>query len=255
MRLTISSFTLLFGSAFSIGPVVAQSILPFDGPYVGIFGGRSLTSAKENALYFTNSEFSGFTNDSIDSRAKGTVGGISYGYNYRNSGRSSLIWGIDLSVNLPSESSKGAAITASDQWKPVQSSTKIQSLFTLKPKIGLMLGQQTMVYGMAGLAYAKVSRTLTQESLPDSTASSALLLDNSSASTTANHWGYVLGMGFERMITENVSLKLELSRVDLGSTEFVHRNTTPIPGNPPNTITQQLKIINTATCLGLNYRF
>jgi opacity protein-like surface antigen len=233
----------------------AQSMFAFDGPYVGLFGGQSETSVKENTLNYANANSGGFTNDSMNSQGKGTVAGISYGYNHRNSGTSTLVWGIDLSAHFNTESSQGMAINASDDWKPVQSSTKIKSLVTLKPKIGAMLGQQTMVYGIAGLAYAKVSRTLTQQSLPDSTASFALFPDNTSATTTANHWGYILGMGIERMITQNVSLKLEVSRIDLGSTNFTHRNTTPIPGNSSNTITQQLKITNTATNLGLNYRF
>jgi len=255
MRLFKFTRSAIFTSIASITSTLAcaQSNLSFDGPYVGAFVGSSHTSIKEQDMSWSNSATNGTATENSNVNAKGSVTGITYGYVSRLSSTARWISGIELSASFPQESIIGYAISpASVELNPIQSNTQIKSLFTIKPKMGYLVNQETMLYGTAGLAIAQVNRTLTQ--LPGE-ASGTLLSMNSQTSKTENRLGYVLGMGIERVITENISLKFEFNYVDFGTQDFIHDKTIPVEGNPANRISQSLKMTNTSTSLGLNYRF
>ncbi len=102
---------------------------------------------------------------------------------------------------------------------------------------------------MAGIATGRVSRTIT--GLPGTTGD--IFLDPGvSDSSSKRMTGYAVGLGVERMIADRFSLTLEFNYIDFGSRDFTYGGTT---FGIPSTMVQSVKVTNSATTLGLIYRF
>lgn len=243
------TFTLLFSSQCCF----AQSKTAFDGFYSGVSLGYNQTSVSEGSptLYYTldNTNYPGnyIAGNGQSSQSSGLIGGINFGYDHR---LDSFVTGIEFSASLPGGTANGLAakddLFTPTSNKPISSTTKIQSLYTLKPKLGFVLDKDTMIYGLVGVAMGSIKRTITDVGYYWFTPSSKTVSSN------VNQFGYVLGAGVETMLSEQISFKLEFNYVDLGNPSFSY---TSRYGGAPVPVTQSIKINNIATTAGLSYRF
>lgn len=256
MKLIAKAVLPLFLSAMT-GYSYGQNKPAFDGPYAGISLGYNQTSVSEGNVSWVGRSLPGVYTGSNgpNSKSGGFIGGLNFGYDHRIK---NLVVGAELAGSLPGGTANGYAamddITpgSSQTNVPLASNTKLQSLFTFKPKLGYVFDDnKTMVYGMAGVAMGSIKRTITDNSAG---ANAGWWLDTGySASNTKIQFGYVLGAGVERMITEALSLKLEFNYVDLGNPSFTY-SAGPLGDGAP-TMNQNVKITNVATTLGLSYKF
>ena len=231
----------------------SQTKVAFNGFYTGLSLGYNQTSVNEGNVSWVSPAFPGqiFTGgNGQNSKSGGFIGGLNFGYDHRIG---NYVIGGEISGSLPGGTANGYAAT--DDITPccfipnatMSSSTKLQSLFVIKPKLGFVIDNKTMVYGMAGLAMGSIKRTLTDGPLGN------WLNPGDSSSNTKNQFGYTIGLGAERMITEKLSMKLEFNYVDLGNPNFTHLGNWG--GVNPVTMTQNVKLTNMATTLGLSYKF
>lgn len=239
----------------AVGLAISASALAqgdsFEGPYAGLAIGYSETSVKEGPVLWSQVgqiDFVGTGGE--NSRATGAIGGIRLGYDWRFD---RFTFGVDVSGHWPEGSADGIVLqfdeTIPGPADPVASSTRLKSIIAIKPKLGLALDDQTRIYGMAGIALGEVSRTIT--GLPGTTGD--VFLDAGvSDSSSERMTGYTVGLGVERMISGRFSLILEFNYVDLGSKDFSYGGTT---FGTPSTMVQSVKVTNSATTLGLIYRF
>ena len=254
-RFLIGSFLCIF----SIGLAVAQSSVPFYGPYIGISVGYSNTGVGENSINWTDNANSGTTTGGSNSSANGVIATINYGFNWRSQNLhwQNFVFGAEMTGSLPTGTSNSTAADhtliggSTFDLDRISSQTKIQGLATAKPKFGFVMNQKTMIYVMGGLAWGQTNRTLTQES----TGNSVLFKPNSSITSSKGQFGYTAGLGIERMIDENLSLKLEFNYIDLGNVSFSYSGVIPAPGSTSASIIQSSKITNSAATIGINYRF
>jgi opacity protein-like surface antigen len=131
----------------------------------------------------------------------------------------------------------------------VASSTKLKSIIAIKPKLGLVLDDQTRIYAMAGFATARVSRTVTGLS---GTTGDVFLDPGITGSDSKRMTGYTAGVGAERVITSGFSLTLELNYFDFGHEDFTYGGTT---FGTASTMVQSVKVTYSAATLGVVYRF
>jgi len=237
------------GNAFAADAKVA-----FDGAYGGLSLGYNQTSVSEGSanLYYDSATgalpglFTAANGQS--SKSNGIVGVLNFGYDHRIN---DFVIGAEFSGSLPSGTASGYAgrddITDAALNQPISSTTKIQSIYAFKPKLGFVFNNNFMVYGMAGVALGSIKRTI-------SDGSGGYWLDSSnSISSTKNQFGYTLGAGVEKVIGEQLSVKFEFNYVDLGNPSYTYSggtyNGAPVP------ITQTIKVTNMATTIGLSYKF
>ena len=244
---------------------LAQSKLAFDGPYVGISLGYNQTSVGEGvaSAYYPPTNPSAaipgtyFMSNGSNSNSSGMTEGLNFGYDHRIG---DFVIGGEIGASLLQGTANGYAGSGgygegyTFPNAPVASTTQLKSLYVAKPKVGYafnFLEKQTMVYAMGGLALGVVTRTLTDKSATTNTAPEWYTTNPSS--TTQNSYGYTAGAGFEMMLVENLSIKFEFNYVNLGNINFTYNNGSYL-GVSANT-TQSVKITNTATTLGLSYKF
>jgi outer membrane immunogenic protein len=231
-------------------PAIAQSN-SFEGPYIGLAIGYGESSVKEGPAFWSQVgqiDFVGTGGE--NSKATGAIGGVRLGYDWRFD---RFTFGVDVSGNWLDGSANGIVLqfdeTIVGPSDRVASSTRLKSIIAIKPKLGLVLDDQTRIYGMAGIATARVSRTIT--GLPGTTGD-VFLDPGVSDSNSQRMTGYAVGLGVERMIARRFSLTLEFNYIDFGSADFTYGGTT---FGIPSTMVQSVKATNSATTLGLVYRF
>lgn len=229
----------------------AQNLTAFDGPYIGIAAGWNKTSVSEGDVNWsapspaTPATASGGQNSS----ASGGIVGINYGFNYR---MKNLVLGGELSASMLSGTANGYAATTQvgGGATSISSSTQIKSLFAAKPKVGYVLeDNKTMLYGMAGVVVGEINRSITQGDGVE-----FLNTGTTVSSTKSNQFGYTLGAGIERMISEQLSIKFELNYVNLGNANFTYSGPA-LNSSTTATMSQNVKVTNMATTVGLNYKF
>jgi outer membrane immunogenic protein len=250
LKIALPICMLISTNAFS------QTKVAFNGFYTGLSLGYNQTSVNEgNVSWVSTADPTTYTaGNGQNSKSGGFIGGLNFGYDHRIG---NYVIGGEISGSLPGGTANGYAATdditpgLARPNQPLTSSTKLQTLFTIKPKIGFVIDNKTMIYGMAGLAMGSIKRTVTDVN-PTLDYQSYWLNTGDSASNTKNQFGYILGAGAERMITEQLSIKLEFNYVDLGNPSFTY---TGASGVGAATMTQNVKVTNMATTLGLSYKF
>lgn len=264
LQMKLILFLLMLALSIQVN---AQSA--FDGFYVGISAGYNQTSVSEGDVtaYYppTNPSVAlpgtySITNGT-GSKSGGYIGGVNIGYDHRIN---DYVIGGEISISFLQGDANGYAgsggYTVSGGYgagyqypnTPVASSTKLQTLYVIKPKAGFvfdLLGKQSMVYAMGGFAMGSIKRTLIDQSLVGGSPN----WYTNTPSATKNQFGYTLGAGVEMMISEKFSIKAELNYVDLGNVNLSYGNGDYYGVSAAST--QSVKITNMATTLGLSYKF
>lgn len=242
-------FSCLIGLTIC-APAIAESNA-FEGPYVGLAIGYGESSVKEGKALWSqvgNIDFIGAGGE--DSKGRGAIGGMNVGYDWRFN---DVTVGVDVSGDLTDARSDGTLLSRDETIvgpsDHVASSTKLKSIIAIKPKLGLILNDQTRIYAMAGFATARVSRTATGLT---GTTGDVFLDAGVSSSDSKRMTGYTVGVGAERAIAAGLSLTLEFNYFDFGHEDFTYGGTT---FGTPSTMVQSVKVTYSAATLGVIYRF
>ena len=223
----------------------------FEGPYVGLSLGYGGSSVKEEkALWSQVGQIDFIGSGGENSKGKGATGGLSLGYDWRFN---NFTVGVDVSSNLMDARSNGTLLSFDETFggpsDHVASSTKLKSIIAFKPKLGVVLDEQTRIYAMAGFATARVSRTVTGLT---GTTGDVFLDPGVTGSDSRRMNGYTAGIGAERVIASGFSLTLELNYFDFGHEDFTYGGTT---FGTASTMVQSVKVTYSAATLGVAYRF
>ncbi len=167
------------------GAALAQD---WTGPYVGVEASGaaidSQTTRNFGTPVFSDAELSGF------------LFGIEAGYNMQLD--NNLVLGIAGDWAISTVDGDGLWY-ASDPFR-----LDLNSLATLQAKLGLAVGptNRTLVFLSGGLALADVD------------------LSGYPVASSKNHLGFVISAGVEHMLTEAVSIKADVSYVNLGKETY-----------------------------------
>ncbi len=233
---------------------VMQSVAQADsfaGPYAGVSIGYNDTSIKEGTSKWSqvgNPDF--YATSGKDSDGDGVLGGLNLGYDWR---LNNFAIGAEVGGSFLNNTAHGVALsydlTSNAPSDPVGSWTNLKSLIMAKAKLGYVIDEETLVYGLLGIAQGRVTRTVTGLT---GTTGDVFLDPGVSSSTTRSLTGYTVGAGVEKILTSVLSMKLEFNYVDLGYNDFTTGGTTFAV---PSSIVQSVKVTDSTATIGLSYRF
>lgn len=169
----------------------------FAGPYAGVHVGfGSLRSKNTAGAYVSGVPIGGI--DASDNDRGFSIGGHA-GYNIQ-CGR--VLFGVETDFNYFDADT--SALLGSTAFL----GSSIDWYGTLRGRLGLVSGDNFLVYATGGLAYADVDHTLFDPGAPGG---------SFSASSGGTQWGWTAGGGIEFMRDGNWSIRAEALYVDLGS--------------------------------------
>ena len=157
----------------------AASAAPFDGPYVGVQVGWQSEKMRD-----VKSSFGAIP---VDENKRSVTGGLFAGYDKTINGR--FVLGAEGGVDLASDNE----VTSSAGGTSYSVDPKYS--FDLTARAGYLVNPQTLIYARGGYTGARVRTTVTTPA------------GVSSASDSQDGW--VVGGGVERVITQNVSARVE----------------------------------------------
>ena len=190
----------LFGSA---GSALADGmpVRGYGGPccwtWSGFYIGGHLGRAWDNIDWANVS----LTGEPVNNNASGFIGGGQIGYNLQFG---HAVVGIEGTLSRANLSDDYRSVVNPAQ---VTYSTDINWIATLAGRLGYA-GDHWLVYAKAGWATARVELSGLQTAIPD-----AFHLDD-------RRHGWVVGGGFQYMVSLNLSLGVEYNFIDLGSASY-----------------------------------
>lgn len=135
----------------------------------------------------------------------GTIGGLRYGMNWQNANR---VYGFDVSLSSGIDGIVAQGTSSAPDWNCVTGdcNVSINAMLTVRGRYGATLNDgQTMWYGAAGLAAAKVEGGIYNSGQQG--------IENTAV-------GFTAGIGIEHMLNDRFSAYGELNYIDLGNLEF-----------------------------------
>jgi outer membrane immunogenic protein len=182
---------IAIAALFSLPGGVAEAQNCGYGPFKGFYIGANLGMGRLDALQSSPGELT----DASGHNAS-VVGGGQLGYNWQCN---DVVFGIETDFNY-------ARLNADSGWSdPIYLKDKVGWFGTTRGRLGWMIHEEAMLYVTGGLAYADVSRTLTDPAL-------SFTQTNSGFKT-----GWTIGGGLEVAATNNWLLRAEVLYIDLGS--------------------------------------
>ena len=134
------------------------------------------------------------------------VDGALIGLQYlRNIQSGNAVYGFDVGVSTgPSGTTAQGTLGPSWSCGSGDCNVDIQSLITLRGRYGVLVNPETLAYGVGGLAVGSIDGGIYNS--PQQGSSTAV--------------GYTIGVGVERMFSENRTIFGEVNYVDLGTIDF-----------------------------------
>lgn len=213
LSLTVLILGLLGTAAWADGMVqsapTACCEAPFAGAYIGAAVGYGAQKVEVDNLTL------GFTNTDED---RGVTFGGYIGYNWQHC-CSHLVYGIEADLNYLDPSP-----TAVDREPPVPpvnlpETTSLRSRMdffgTLRGRAGFVVHDHVLLYGTAGLAYARVNHTLSDDCV--GCGNSGLNLGPFTQSNKEMKFGWTAGGGVEYLHDSRWLFRAEALYLDLGS--------------------------------------
>lgn len=205
-----SGFAFDTGAGIVNSPVLgglppAQQLF-FNGAYIG--GALGYACCGDDAVGFDPAGSNNIKLNRGNLKPSGAMFGIQGGYRLQGG---SLIFGAELGL-------MGGNVKADASDRGVESSTKVKHALTAKLSAGMLMDENTLAYVSGGLA---------QGSFDYSIKDNTKLLEASFSRV-----GYVIGLGVERLINENTSIKgeweyMNFGKEKLGSPSTILTNATP----------------------------
>ena len=190
---------LLAATAFAAGPASAASLKDDYGPpvykwsglYVGGHAGLATgdTTGDANVVIF---------NVSTDYEVSGAIYGGFIGYNHQ---MGNLVLGIEGTLSGTSIKGDTTCLVL------LKCAREVDWMATLVGRLGYAM-DRTMVYALAGVAWADVETKVT-----DNILGGALISLNGSET----HTGFVVGFGIEHALSHNILARIEYNHIDFGS--------------------------------------
>ncbi len=196
----------------------------FEGAYGGVSAGGAVSRTKtDQSLFKPNIGNQGISHlNTINGFAslRPTVGetdftgGGQIGYNWRSGG---TVFGVELDANnvgLRESATASTTFAVFNGTRTLTSTDSVDSTYmlTLRPRIGFMVSDKSMVYLTAGLALSDLR--FTNRSTATSTAFGGTVATYNSSASKRN--GTVIGAGYERAISQKMSWRVEYQHLQFG---------------------------------------
>jgi outer membrane immunogenic protein len=150
------------------------------------------------------------TGERVDNDGRGIVGGGQIGYNWQIG---NVVIGVEGTLSRTNVDDDYRSVVNP---AAVTYSTDINWIGTVAGRLGFT-ADRLFVYGKAGWATANVELSGIQRTIPDS-----FSLDD-------RRNGWVVGAGFEYMVSRNLTLGLEYNFIDLGNASYAGLTRTGLP--------------------------
>jgi outer membrane immunogenic protein len=193
-----NTFKLLLAGLVLSVPMIAGAADRFQGPYAGVYLGY--VDGQDDGTEYDGGVADDYTQETSPS---GMAYGLLAGYNMRFG--NGFVFGIeaDYEGRSADDTSPQKYLGVSDSQYPVK--TELKEAGSIRAKLGYVVnGGQTLVYGTAGYAAAKIERTFGDTSVPDS------------SSDTSWQDGWTVGAGVEHFFGSRLSLRAEYRYADYG---------------------------------------
>lgn len=237
-------------------PAVPLAVSGFDwsGSYVGLNLGAVRSDGRAELGDYSGDLIvldvaNGLFPPSIGSSESTTTGGVAFGYNIQ---RDAFVGGIEFDLSKlghevrldysridPNPAPPFTGIDTNTTYV-----TEIDAFATLRLRAGYAYGR-TLVFASAGLAAGHVVNDFRID-LPD------LGYSSPSWDEEGTRWGGALSVGVEQMVTDHVSLKLEVMRYDLRDVTIEATDPQNFPGQA---IDYRFENAGTIARLGVVFRF
>ena len=236
--------------AGSMGPVAIQN--NWTGFYTGLNAGYGWSSANTDILPLPAGGGS-FLPYTLPVSMSGGELGAQAGFNWQIGGFSPWVVGLETDIQWSplSGSAAGRAISIAPSseviYNTLTTKQSTQWFGTVRPRLGYLITESTLLYGTAGFAYGNMNESANTYFITNTYGN-----ENYPASSNAVKYGWTAGAGLEWSPMQHWSVKLEYLYEDLGSVSKIGNPTTTNPiyqtkytwTNPPQWIR-----------LGVNYRF
>ncbi len=172
----------------------------WSGFYVG------LTAMKADGTFGNNAtgQAAAFPPD-----GEGDLDGAGYGILLGWNGQSGkMVYGAELSYQKTDITGSEEPATAGYLY-----SAEVEDIAALRARLGWLAGQNTLIYGTAGIASAKMTASI--EEFGDTPFSDEQTLN-----------GYVYGLGLEQKVTDRISLRGAVMRYDFDGEDYELNGTT-----------------------------
>ena len=172
--------------------------------------------------------------------------GLQVGYNWGLGGNT--FWGIEGDVRVGELTARWEG-RSTNQYNSYYTEDTVKNSLAVKAKFGVAR-ERMSVYGVAGAIWAQTSNSLgCDRALVVATNGCVTKFEDSKDSTTT---GYVLGIGSEYLVSDNLSLKMEYLHTEL-SKNSVTLSDPNYPNSPVNG--REFATQFGEVSLGVNYRF
>jgi len=180
--------------------------------------------------------------------ATGFVGGVTAGANVTAGG---LVFGIetDFSGATGTSTYQGSGLLDSGNTATTTETTSMPWLATIRPRVGLPISNNLMVYATGGLAIAQ----LNSQAQTVYTDGGGAFLDQSSGSASAVVAGWTIGAGAEVALGGGWSMKGEYLYTDLSSVSYNTFFSSSLQPFYTDNVTAMAHV--STLRMGLNYRF
>ena len=217
-------FAFAVVAAASLCFVHSTSATEFQGSYVGVSAGWSGGSSSTGHILTAPScggcgagpaQTAAVSSISPNLNSNNVTGGIQAGYNWR-AGR--FVIGVEADINYvglnKSVTTRLTAATPSPKIVTSTDSVNSNWVATLRPRIGYMPTDKSLVYVTGGVAASDVNFSNASTIFSNGVGSITGVYDSSASKVL----GTVIGAGFEYAWMNNINLKVEYQHLEFGNT-------------------------------------
>jgi outer membrane immunogenic protein len=238
---------------------VAPAAVSWTGAYVGVTAGVAFGSSSSNtstifdrAGYFAQSSVPAIAAVGAQSaNTTGFTGGATIGFNKQIN---NFVLGVEGDFQYFGQNAETSRSGIYPCCAPtgfnIASKASADWLVTLRPRVGMLIAPNWLVYATGGLAISNINY---KSAFTDTFATASAY--NSFPSTA---YGFAVGGGAEYALTANWSIKGEYLYVNFAKTSDTSATLqafTPAVAFPTNTFTHSADLTSNIVRLGLNYKF
>jgi len=250
-------------------PPVAEIATPiWSGFYVGVNAGGAWGSSNVASiaaiptLFPTDPSIIQVGTGTLNSNVGGFIGGAQLGYNYQFF--NGLVTGVEADFQGVTGKSLGyQGLALPDTYLPgvtdfgsLTASKQLDTLGTIRARVGYTVTQGALAYGTGGLAYGHASFSTGSSGMAFLPIGVSLANAFSAASYSDMRVGWTAGAGVEWMTFPNWSAKLECLYYDLGSVTKITPYSNTLTGfNTPGVAQSTARFAGTVARFGMSYHF
>lgn len=198
----------------------ARQAYDWSGFYIGAHAGYGQQTGSTNfgpgnafsEVYFNN----GWVPQSLSTDTKGALGGTQIGANWQSG---SFVYGVETDVSFTDISgSVNSNFTIVGLTFGTAASSKLDTLGTVRSRLGFTPWDRSLLYVTGGLAYGRAEIS-SSETFSNNVGRIICGPVGICASAASTKWltGWTIGGGWEQAVAEHWSIKLEYLYYDLGS--------------------------------------